>query len=284
MTELQTITYTQIKQITQSLGIINKQAENEALASFKLLKRPTIDSANSIITIIQAKYGKSISGISAQIFSKSTGIKDSATYDFKGGKIKEILANSDLEQQMTNAVNKNLKYAYSRTQTDNAIKHKCTFARVPMGKTCAFCTMIASRGFVYANKETAGEFNKYHGHCDCQIVASTDKNISIKGYDQEKYYKEYRNNVVAVKSADGKTYYKWKYSNSKGVSDYYLKHLSTDDLNQLIKPKSIYKSKKARDYIIDLNHIDPMRTYLYNKIKVYGQRNKRYIKNTSKWL
>ena len=31
------------------------------------------------------------------------------------------------------------------------------YARVPQGKTCAFCAMLASRGFVYASEDTAGK-------------------------------------------------------------------------------------------------------------------------------
>jgi hypothetical protein len=48
------------------------------------------------------------------------------------------------------------------------------WARMPIGKTCAWCLMLASRGAVYFTKESAGGTgvgtNRYHGHCDCQPV------------------------------------------------------------------------------------------------------------------
>lgn len=40
--------------------------------------------------------------------------------------------------------------------------------RVPHGRTCAFCLMLASRGPVYLSAQTAGAWNRYHDACDCQ--------------------------------------------------------------------------------------------------------------------
>lgn len=61
------------------------------------------------------------------------------------------------------------------------------FARVPQGReTCLFCIMLASRGFVYYTKETAGEFNHYHVHCDCKVMPGLE-GTSIEGYDPDRY-------------------------------------------------------------------------------------------------
>ena len=67
-----------------------------------------------------------------------------------------------------------------------------TFARVPTGaKTCAWCELLASRGFVYLTKETAGIISDdYHDDCDCMIVSSFDK-ANIDGYDPESLYARY---------------------------------------------------------------------------------------------
>ena len=59
------------------------------------------------------------------------------------------------------------------------------YARVPQGKTCAFCSMLASRGFVYASEDTAGKWNKYHHDCDCKIVPSWGE-TKLDGYDPDK--------------------------------------------------------------------------------------------------
>ena len=70
---------------------------------------------------------------------------------------------------------------------------KPRYARVPSGaKTCSFCAMLASRGWVYESAETAGAMNKYHSDCDCEIVPSWDKDRpNVEGYDPEKLYADY---------------------------------------------------------------------------------------------
>lgn len=65
------------------------------------------------------------------------------------------------------------------------------FARVPQGgDTCDFCIMLASRGFVYLTRETAGEFDHYHDHCRCKVVPSW-KAAEVEGYDPDALYEQY---------------------------------------------------------------------------------------------
>lgn len=70
------------------------------------------------------------------------------------------------------------------------------WARVPKGfYTCAFCLMLASRGFKYRSQHSAGLEqgakgleNYYHEHCDCEVVPQWGaKELKLKGYDVEKY-------------------------------------------------------------------------------------------------
>lgn len=72
-------------------------------------------------------------------------------------------------------------------------KHGPRFARVPSGlHTCAFCAMLAGRGFVYASAEKAGGlFNKYHAACDCEIVPSWDEKPHVEGYHPDELYDDY---------------------------------------------------------------------------------------------
>ena len=87
---------------------------------------------------------------------------------------------------------------YSRkTMQRNTQRHNGRYARVPTGDTtCAFCLMLASRGFVYKSEETAGDtgdlFNRYHDHCDCEVIASFDTgNSLLEGYNPDEYYGMY---------------------------------------------------------------------------------------------
>src|SRR5690606_8126003 len=75
----------------------------------------------------------------------------------------------------------------------NAIMHNAQrdpsrprFARIPVGKTCAWCLMLASRGAVYRSAASAGAAGQYHGgECDCQPVASWNRGKDLPpSYDE----------------------------------------------------------------------------------------------------
>lgn len=40
--------------------------------------------------------------------------------------------------------------------------------------TCPFCTMLISRGPVYTSAKTAGDRNRFHGGCTCEVVLVTE--------------------------------------------------------------------------------------------------------------
>lgn len=81
------------------------------------------------------------------------------------------------------------------------------FGRVPTGaKTCAWCSMLSSRGFVYMNRETAGLVaDDYHDDCDCQIVPEWEgSNAAISGYDPDRLYAQYLSARDAADTANPK--------------------------------------------------------------------------------
>ena len=44
------------------------------------------------------------------------------------------------------------------------------WARVPRGRGCAFCRMLAGRGAVYTSAQAARGMRAYHDHCKCSAV------------------------------------------------------------------------------------------------------------------
>lgn len=69
---------------------------------------------------------------------------------------------------------------------------KPKWARVPTGaETCTFCLMLASRGFVYRSKESAGALNHWHPHCDCRVIQGYPGD-KIEGYDPDELYKQWK--------------------------------------------------------------------------------------------
>lgn len=67
-----------------------------------------------------------------------------------------------------------------------ALGKRVRFARIPTGATtCPYCTMLASRGFVYRSELNA--LNANHRHCDCRIVEGFN-GMTVEGYDPDYYY------------------------------------------------------------------------------------------------
>lgn len=103
----------------------------------------------------------------------------------------------DLQQAYADFFRSMAVHAAQRQQMANiaADPTRPRWARVPRGRvTCAFCTMLAGRGFVYTSEDAAGGGigNVYHAHCDCEPVPSWGE-AKLSGYDPERLdalYKE----------------------------------------------------------------------------------------------
>lgn len=63
------------------------------------------------------------------------------------------------------------------------------FARVPNGKTCAWCRMLASRGAVYASQASA--LTGRHDDCNCTTEPSWSDDDLPTHYDRDELYAEY---------------------------------------------------------------------------------------------
>lgn len=103
-----------------------------------------------------------------------------------------------------------VRESLNRTMLKNAQRDRgrgVKFARVPTGaETCTFCTMLASRGAVYATAKTAGEQNHFHRGCDCKIVPSFGDGDLVEGYDPDAYYDAWREfeRIDAMAGEDGR--------------------------------------------------------------------------------
>lgn len=78
------------------------------------------------------------------------------------------------------------------TVVRSAGSNKRMYARVPGGTdSCAFCLMLASRGFAYHSRQKAGgDLLKFHGNCSCEIVP--DDGQVPGGYDPDAMYAQYK--------------------------------------------------------------------------------------------
>lgn len=76
------------------------------------------------------------------------------------------------------------------TIQESSGRAKVRFARVPSGSdTCAYCLMMASRGYVYYSREAAAAMGRYHPDCNCSVVP--DDGVQPEGYDPDELQKQY---------------------------------------------------------------------------------------------
>lgn len=98
---------------------------------------------------------------------------------------------------LMNATDRWVKYSGRATIMQNVSRDHARYAIVPQGKACAYCTMIASRGFDYYRLETATA--AMHDHCGCQPCPQWDaKTCYISGYDPDAMLDQYTQAMKAV--------------------------------------------------------------------------------------
>ena len=127
----------------------------------------------------------------------------------------------------------------------NCGKAGIRYARVPSGReTCAFCFMLASRGFVYwGEKEAGADGHEYHPHCDCIIVPGFHKDTGInedtqiQGYKPSEMRERYKKCYDAINPNGtwAEVYEQWKNSD-------------TEDTWEKFKTKALVKEINTRDW------------------------------------
>lgn len=105
------------------------------------------------------------------------------------------LASGDVEKYREGVIDVTrfyIKRAAQDAMIENCGKAKLRFARVPSGfETCAFCYMLASRGFVYRSEISAGRSHDFHPNCNCTIVPGAKGRTKIDGYDPQVMYENW---------------------------------------------------------------------------------------------
>ena len=193
-----------------SFSDISEAISNEAMGDFERFWRQ-LDFSNIALareaaieyaTALVDTYGNASATNAADFFESTT--RTSNAYVPIAGNAKRIesvvryamklVMDGDLENALSTIqadMNLQIKGAGRDTIIENARRKKVRFARVPRGaRTCEFCVMLASRGFVYHSKQTAGDLNRFHAFCDCQIVAGLPGD-KLEGYDPDVYYDRY---------------------------------------------------------------------------------------------
>ena len=123
------------------------------------------------------------------------------------------------------------------------------FARVPVGKTCAFCCMLASRGWVYHSKDLAGGAgHEYHDSCNCRIVPDWEHK-NLPGYQPDDMYRVYLSARRAAVNAGVK-------EPSGGIIASYMREGHPEmfsDGQGVARPASEFRSRKLKKLVASLD-------------------------------
>ena len=152
---------------------------------------------------IATKYGEGASAAAAEMYDAIAVASKAkvppavpaptATY----GEVAKTV-NGTLKQSpeiVPGAVGRLVKTAGVDTTMQNAIRDGAYWAWVPQGDTCAFCIMLASRGWQRASAKALknGHAEHIHANCDCTYVVRFGDNLFVEGYDPQQYLDMYQN-------------------------------------------------------------------------------------------
>lgn len=145
------------------------------------------------------KYGEGAAAASCEMYdaiAKESGVDvpdaepaETATYPEAGKAVNGTLKTGNAEI-VAGSVGRMVKMAGVDTMMKNAIRDGAEWAWIPQGnETCAFCIMLASRGWQRASKAALNgdHADHIHAHCDCMYAIRFDSETNVEGYDPEKY-------------------------------------------------------------------------------------------------
>jgi hypothetical protein len=172
-----------------SKGYVLSSAERQAL----------IDYAYGLAT----KYGEGAAAAACEMYDavallQGAGVPpavpaNTATYEETAKAVNGTLKQSP--EIVPSAVSRLVKMAGVDTTMQNALRDGAYWAWIPRGDTCAFCIMLASRGWQKASKKAIkeGHAEHIHANCDCTYAIRFGNDTKYAGYDPGRYLRIYDN-------------------------------------------------------------------------------------------
>ena len=153
---------------------------------------------------ITTTYGEAAAALSADMYDAiallsgqalpPAEVAEPAAYNEVAKTVQGVAKQSRNEDMMTGAVERLVKRAGADTMLKNAARDGAEFAWIPSGDTCAFCIMLASRGWRRQSKNAmkGGHAEHIHAHCDCTYAVRFGETGGVEGYSKEKYLQMYK--------------------------------------------------------------------------------------------
>lgn len=186
-----------VKDLNRVLDLVAKLPPEEAITELQAILPDLVDYHGETLAAVAAEWYEQLRDaeglFTATLADTYPAEQIQGTVKYAGKFIAE--GNHEAARQLlAGAMQRWIMYSGRETVARNVRldPSKPRFARVPVGETCAWCDMLASRGWVYHSKETAGINGGYHDRCNCQIVPSWDAGrVHLEGYDPDDLYDKY---------------------------------------------------------------------------------------------
>ena len=148
---------------------------------------------------IAEKYSNASAAVAVELceaMAEATGyqmlpaeLADNPTFDEIAKTVQGVMNESQNRSEISSAVGRLVKRTGARTVRRNAARNGAHYAWIPSGDTCAFCIMLAGKGWQY---EGSDHKEHIHSNCDCNYAIRFNTKTNVAGYDPEAYANQYR--------------------------------------------------------------------------------------------
>lgn len=157
-----------------------------------------LDVAYALVT----KYGEASSELACQMYeaiAQYSGAEvaaaeaaATATYSETAKSIRGTMKRTTDAAVISSSAGRLVKMASVDTMMKNALRDGAEWAWIPQGDTCAYCIMLASRGWKKASKDAIknGHADHIHNNCDCTYCVRFDHETTVEGYGNGEEYLE----------------------------------------------------------------------------------------------
>ena len=148
-------------------------------------------------------YGTASASLSALMYDTITELEGmfyppaelapNPTYSDVAKAVRGTMKTSVNPEEIGGSIGRLVKRTGQDTILFNGIRDGAEFAWIPSGDTCAFCIMLASRGWQTISKKALknGHAEHIHSNCDCTYMIRHSSSTNVRGYDPERYKRMY---------------------------------------------------------------------------------------------
>jgi len=191
------------KKYTERLKSLSDKASDEMKGY--ILAGHTEEEILDVAYALVTKYGEASSELACQMYealAEYAGARvaaaepaATATYYETAKSIRGTMMRTKDAVAISSSAGRLVKLASVDTMMKNALRDGAEWAWIPSGDTCAYCLMLASRGWVKASEDAIrnGHADHIHNNCDCTYCVRFDHKTTVEGYDPDALYDQYIN-------------------------------------------------------------------------------------------